>query len=262
MTFPRSVALVVVLAALSACSSDDDDGEEGVSTGGTGAPGNSDATFEDFRDQVRDAAGPDAEACGELETDASEIDANSCLARAFTNGTGAWSTVRRQGTDSTVVSGTAVRDGSVTFYGFDSDPGGSAAEDNGRISTTECVGPSLSGVIGDSQTTPTFECEEFASNESVIMNTSAGGCDEPVELLGANQREFADGYIVAFDDSVDVSARSAELAEQYPDLVVLSVFQASGSFLGDSSEETLESIRCESGVTAIEFNTPSGLPIE
>jgi len=152
-SFPLAVVSFALFVALSACSDGGGDGD------GDGE------TFEDFRDQVRGAAGRDADACGDVELNGSELEADTCLAQAFTNGTGAWPTVMQQGLDSFVASGTVVRDGRVIFYGFDSDPSGGGARNNGRISTTECVGPSLSGVVGDPQT-GAFQCQEFVSSSN------------------------------------------------------------------------------------------------
>ena len=143
----------------------------------------SDITFEDFRQTVSAAAGPDAEGCGELVVGDSEVDLDSCLARAYTNDADAWGIVQRQGTDSLVASGTAVLQGAVTFYGFDSDPSGAGAENNGRISVTECVGPSLTGVVGQQeQGTQTFACETL-----VLVSQQSGGRDsedQPVQVAG------------------------------------------------------------------------------
>lgn len=100
------------------------------------------------------------------------------------------------------------------------------------------------------------------SNGSSSIDVSPRGCNEPVPLVGADQRELANGYFVTFDESVDVRVRSAELAEQHSDFVVFTAMQESNALFVDSGDATLESIRCEPGVTAIQFNLPSGPPVD
>lgn len=169
-TFLRSTAVIALLVMLSACSNNSNSSRSGT-------------TLEDFRNELLAAAGPNGRACGELAIGESEIDADSCLAEAFTNDTPAWSIVRRQGIDSTVAMGTTVRHRNVVFYDFDGDPNGGGADDNGRISTRECIEPSLSGIVGDPMNAPTFQCEGFLVTPSGTGNGQSTP-DTPTQVAG------------------------------------------------------------------------------
>jgi len=127
-----SCALIGLVMALSGCNDGDD---------------RSGMTFEDFQGRVRTDAGRDAESCGEVSIGQSRLEADTCLARAFGNGTDAYAVFRQQGIDSTIIAATVVRDGEVTFYSFDSDPTGGGAPDNGRVSSRPCLEPTLSGSL-------------------------------------------------------------------------------------------------------------------
>lgn len=105
------------------------------------------ATIDDFEDRVRQAAGPDAENCGNVAIDESRLDTNTCLANAFSNSSDAYAIFMDQGIDSQVASGTVTHGGTVTFYFFDSDPTGGGALNNGQTSSRACEQPQLSGSV-------------------------------------------------------------------------------------------------------------------
>ena len=134
----RSATLAASFVVLSACGSDDDgdQGDEGsgVADGNGGlfprTPTGVDPS--EFSGVVRDNAGPDAEACGEVGPDEIRMEVNACLVRAFNNGTGAYAVFRLPGTPSERLQATIVRSGIVLDY---------ALEPSGEITAADCPGP-------------------------------------------------------------------------------------------------------------------------
>ena len=88
---------------------------------------------------------------------------------------------------------------------------------------------------------------------------SAFMCDEPIEVQGYDQRDLAYGYIVSVIDSVDVSVKSVELIEKYDDLEVYAVYSSSNGFHGNSGDQTLSSLRCDTDIDHIQYDIPVGL---
>lgn len=70
---------------------------------------------------------------------------------------------------------------------------------------------------------------------------------------------MANGYIVSFDESIDVNVISVAFLEKYEDLEVYSTFSSSNAFHGNSSESTLRGVQCEKNVNSIQYNIPEGL---
>ena len=89
--------------------------------------------------------------------------------------------------------------------------------------------------------------------ESVFM------CDELIEVQGYVQGDLAYGYIVSVIDSVDVRVKSVELIEQYDDLEVYAVYSSSNGFYGNSGDQTLSSLRCDTEIDHIQYDIPVGL---
>ena len=106
-------------------------------------------TLNDFQDRLQNDAGSEAVACGTLAILDSRLDANICLTQAFSNATSAYALFLEQGIDSQVAQGTVTQNGNVTFYSFDSDPTGGGATDNGKITSSPCEQPQLSGTVDD-----------------------------------------------------------------------------------------------------------------
>ncbi len=84
-------------------------------------------------------------------------------------------------------------------------------------------------------------------------------CEEPVEIIGAENKELANGYLISFMSETDIDLVSMEFTSKYEDLTIYEVFSSSKILHVDSSDETLEKIQCESEVTAIHYNNLDGL---
>jgi hypothetical protein len=84
-------------------------------------------------------------------------------------------------------------------------------------------------------------------------------CDDPIAVQGYDQRDLAYGYIVSVIDSVDVSVKSVELIELYDDLEVYAVYSSSNGFHGNSGDQTLSSLRCDTEIDHIQYDLPVGL---
>lgn len=82
-------------------------------------------------------------------------------------------------------------------------------------------------------------------------------CADPIEIVGEEQRELANGYLVTFDESVDVNVKSVEFLEKYADLEVYSTFSLSNVFHGNSGDQTLSEIQCEPTVESIQYDIPA-----
>jgi len=95
--------------------------------------------FEAFVNTVKTTAGNDAKDCGLVEIYASQLNANTCVANAFSQQIPFYAIYKLQGIDSSlataIVSGT---DHILYFIFFDSDPSGGGNMNNGKITTTEC----------------------------------------------------------------------------------------------------------------------------
>ena len=130
MSFSAKINLSILAICIAGCSGCD-----------------SGSTISDFEDRLRRDAGPDAEVCGIVAIEESRLNANICLADAFSIGAAAFAIFMEQGVDSQGADGTVTRGGAVTFYTFDSDPTGGGALDNGEILSSTCEQPQLSGSV-------------------------------------------------------------------------------------------------------------------
>ena len=97
-----------------------------------------------------------------------------------------------------------------------------------------------------------FGCETSDSNAS-----DDNLCENPVVI--PNNSEGANGYIVSFDETIDVNIAAVEFLEKYEDLEVYTTFPSSNSFHGNSGVDTLAYIQCEIGVEGIMYDTPDAL---
>ena len=142
-TMIPAAALVAALAALVGCA---DDGVQ--------------ESFEDFVDDVRAAAGPNAEACPAdgPSGDESGESAAACVARAFGNGTPAWAIETESGLRSTLARGVATdADAAVTLFTYDSDPFGGGSVPDPESDAERCESPRLSGTV-DADLFDAFVC--------------------------------------------------------------------------------------------------------
>ena len=77
-----------------------------------------------------------------------------------------------------------------------------------------------------------------------------------MDILGVSENH---GYIVSFEDELDVNIVAVELLEKYEDLEIYSTFSFANAFHGSSSEETLKKIQCISGVKDINYDQTNGV---
>lgn len=78
-------------------------------------------------------------------------------------------------------------------------------------------------------------------------------CKNPVEF-GNERNSTTFGYIVVIEESIDAATEAARLMEKHDDLEVFSVFSIINAFHADSSDATLEYIRCEPAVASLTYN--------
>lgn len=92
-----------------------------------------------------------------------------------------------------------------------------------------------------------------------------GGKSTPVIATCENPVEFSDqsdvatfGFFVSIHDNFDVNAEAVRLMEQYPDLEVYSAFSTCNCFHANSSTTTLDNLKCEASVKALQHNNAVG----
>jgi len=79
-------------------------------------------------------------------------------------------------------------------------------------------------------------------------------CEAPIQIIGFENRELADGYLISFTSETDIDLKSMEFTSKYKDLTIYEVFISSKIIHADSGDETLEKIQCESEVKSIQYN--------
>lgn len=117
--------------------------------------------FPDFRNQVSLTSGSGSLDCGQVESNGSQLEVNSCVAESFVNKISFFAIYKEQGVDSFIATGIAYVSNSNTLYFmiFDSDPSGGGRSDNGRIDQTECKGAVFQGSV-DVNYFEMFSCQQ------------------------------------------------------------------------------------------------------
>lgn len=94
------------------------------------------------------------------------------------------------------------------------------------------------------------------------------GCDHGDNSLCENPIEFSNeadatthGYLIGFEVSVSAESEAARLQEKYIDLEIYAIFPSSNGVHANSSDETLEHIRCESNIVSLTYNNAIFLPL-
>lgn len=117
-------------------------------------------SFDDFEADVANSVDPEADHCGVVDIDESQVDTNTCVADAFVNGRTFYAVYRLQGFDSSVgaaLSGDS--EGRVWKWRYDSNPAGGVPAAPSKIESTECLDADFSGSV-DSGYEQVFLCEE------------------------------------------------------------------------------------------------------
>jgi len=105
---------------------------------------NSGLDMDDFINSVENALGDEALNCGVVEIGESQVETNYCVAEAYANQTPFYAIYKLLGTDSQGATAIVYEaDETLTFWNFDSDPGGGGSSNNGKITQNECVTPML-----------------------------------------------------------------------------------------------------------------------
>ena len=103
-------------------------------------------TMNDFINTVKASTKENAIDCGYAEIRENQFEINTCVTESFEKKLPFYAIYQLQGTDSLVAKGIVyTTDETLFFYHFDSDPSGSASENNGKITKTECIEPIVSG---------------------------------------------------------------------------------------------------------------------
>ena len=115
-----------------------------VMMGGCGDTNKSGIDFNAFHEKVRRTAGDGAIDCGIVDIGADRSQTNCCVANNYKQSVPAYAIYKSQGIDSDYATGVCSNaTGSVTFFGFDSDPSGSGSANNGEIRQNICMSPTI-----------------------------------------------------------------------------------------------------------------------
>lgn len=126
---------------------------------GCSSGGESGITIGDFRDAAKMRAGNDSLDCNDVEVFESIGSPENCISDSFSNVIPAFAVFEGVGIDSQTALAIAINSQSRVYKMlYDSDPTGQGSTSNGRIATSECINPQLSG-ISDAQEIAVISCE-------------------------------------------------------------------------------------------------------
>ena len=137
--------IVCALTLLPACEDSSDSGTR--------------LSFNDFKIQVARQMDSSSLDCGTVMVNDETLEANTCMANAFNNDEAFFAVYELQGIDSQVGHALTYQNNRLLFWYFDSAPGGSLDSESSIISDSECVNPTLSGVL-DGEAFEVFICDE------------------------------------------------------------------------------------------------------
>lgn len=146
MNFFKIWMIAITFLFVTACGGADNDQVEKLS-------------FEDFVVHVSESTDTDAQNCGIVDIEESDVDTNTCVVSAYLNDQSFHALYRLQGIDSEVGAAlTGNTEGRVLIWHFDSSPGGGVSSRPSLIEQNECENPELTGSV-DSGHEDIFRCD-------------------------------------------------------------------------------------------------------
>lgn len=93
------------------------------------------------------------------------------------------------------------------------------------------------------------QTEEILSRPAI----NSGLCNAPISIEG-DANEFAIGFRVYINSSLDVFEETSKLQAGYDSLEIFSVSGDCNCFLADTDDTTLEQLRCEDSISRITYD--------